>query len=222
MLLHLKILNIVKKKKIFYSHAVFLVSWHLFDKHVFQGMEEYELVEKCRQGNDLARKELYERYGGRLFAICLRYVNDRETAQDVLHDGFIKIYGSFDKFTWRGEGSLRAWIERIMVNTALQHLRKNDVMSLAVNIDDVNESFDAEEPDVEDVERIPNTVLMRFISELPEGYRTVFNLYTFEEKSHKEIAQLLSINEKSSASQLFRAKQSLAKKIKLYLENNAE
>jgi len=63
---------------------------------------------------------------------------------------------------------------------------------------------------------------MRFISELPEGYRTVFNLYTFEEKSHKEIAQLLSINEKSSASQLFRAKQSLAKKIKLYLENNAE
>jgi RNA polymerase sigma-70 factor (ECF subfamily) len=103
-----------------------------------------------------------------------------------------------------GRGSLRAWIERIMVNTALQHLRKNDVMSLAVNIDDVNESFDAEEPDVEDVERIPNTVLMRFISELPEGYRTVFNLYTFEEKSHKEIAQLLSINEKSSASQLFR------------------
>ena len=140
----------------------------------------------------------------------------------LLKYGFIKIYGSFDKFTWRGEGSLRAWIERIMVNTALQHLRKNDVMSLAVNIDDVNESFDAEEPDVEDVERIPNTVLMRFISELPEGYRTVFNLYTFEEKSHKEIAQLLSINEKSSASQLFRAKQSLAKKIKLYLENNAE
>lgn len=181
-------------------------------------MEEFELSEKCRQGNNLARKKLYELYSGRMLGICLRYTGDRDMAQDLLHDGFLKIYASFDKFTWRGEGSLRAWIERVMVNTALQHLRKNDVLNRAAELDDVEDFY--EEPDTSDMETIPQKVLMDFISELPDGYRTVFNLYTFEEKSHKEIAQLLGINEKSSASQLFRAKGVLAKKIKDYLRVN--
>lgn len=92
-------------------------------------MEEFELSEQCRLGNNRARKELYEHYGGRLLGVCLRYTGDRDTAQDLLHDGFIKIFSSFDKFTWRGEGSLRAWMERVMVNTALQYLRKSDVIS---------------------------------------------------------------------------------------------
>ena len=99
-------------------------------------MEEQELADLCRQGDNRARKELYERYAGRMQAICLRYSSDRDTAQDLLHDGFIKIYHSFDKFTWRGEGSLRAWMERVIINTALQLIRKNDVMSLASTIDD--------------------------------------------------------------------------------------
>ena len=92
-------------------------------------MEEIELSEQCRLGNNRARKELYEQYAGRMLGICLRYTGDRDTAQDLLHDGFIKIFDSFDKFTWRGEGSLRAWMERVMVNTALQYLRKSDVIS---------------------------------------------------------------------------------------------
>ena len=167
-------------------------------------MEEFELSEQCRLGNNRARKELYEHYGGRLLGVCLRYTGDRDTAQDLLHDGFIKIFSSFDKFTWRGEGSLRAWMERVMVNTALQYLRKSDVISQSTPLEEVPEDY--EEPDASAVEMIPQAVLMRFIEELPAGYRTVFNLYTFEEKSHKEIAQLLGINEKSSASQLFRAK----------------
>ena len=70
-------------------------------------MEEFELSEQCRLGNNRARKELYEHYGGRLLGVCLRYTGDRDTAQDLLHDGFIKIFSSFDKFTWRGEGSDR-------------------------------------------------------------------------------------------------------------------
>ncbi|WP_321332395.1 sigma-70 family RNA polymerase sigma factor [uncultured Bacteroides sp.] len=182
-------------------------------------MEEYELAEQCRRGDNSARKELYERFAGRLFGICLRYVGNRDTAQDVLHDGFIKIFNSFDKFSWRGEGSLRAWIERVMINTALQFLRKGDVMNQAMNIDDVPEI--SQEPEASDIEAIPNKVLMAFIAELPAGYRTVFNLYMFEEKSHKEIAALLGINEKSSASQLFRAKQVLAKKIRAYIDENS-
>ena len=84
-------------------------------------MEEIELSEQCRLGNNRARKELYEQYAGRMLGICLRYTGDRDTAQDLLHDGFLKIFDSFDKFTWRGEGSLRAWMERVMVNTAKQY-----------------------------------------------------------------------------------------------------
>ena len=172
-------------------------------------MEEFELSEQCRQRNNQARKELYEQYAGRMLGICLRYTGNRDIAQYLLHDSFIKIFDSFDKFTWRGEGSLRAWMERVVVNTALQYLRRNDVISQAASLEELPEEY--EEPDASDVEAIPQKVLMRFIEELPAGYRTVFNLYTFEDKSHKEIAQMLGINEKSSASQLFRAKTVLEK-----------
>ena len=172
-------------------------------------MEEQVLAERCRQGDNLARKELYEQYAGRMLGVCLRYAGDRETAQDLMHDGFLKLFDSFDKFTWRGEGSLRAWMERVMVNTVLQYLRKNDVMSQSAA------------PDASAVDTIPQKVLMQFISELPAGYRTVFNLFVFEDKSHKEIARLLGINEKSSASQLVRAKAALAAKVKEWMKRNA-
>ncbi|HJD75654.1 MAG TPA: sigma-70 family RNA polymerase sigma factor [Bacteroides reticulotermitis] len=181
-------------------------------------MEEFELSEQCRLGNNQARKELYEQYAGRMLGICLRYAGNRDTAEDWLHDGFLKIFDSFDKFTWRGEGSLRAWMERVMINTALQYLRKNDVMNLSNPLEEVPDTY--EEPDAMEVETIPQNVLMQFIDELPPGYRTVFNLYVFEEKPHKEIADLLGINEKSSASQLFRAKKVLANKVKEWIMNN--
>ncbi|MEL5893016.1 sigma-70 family RNA polymerase sigma factor [Bacteroides sp. GD17] len=182
-------------------------------------MEEQVLAEHCRQGDNSARKELYERYAGRMLSVCLRYAGDRETAEDLMHDGFLKLFDSFDKFTWRGEGSLRAWMERVMVNTVLQHLRKNDVMNQASALDSVPETYD--EPDSSTIDVIPQKVLMQFISELPAGYRTVFNLYVFEDKPHKEIAQILGINEKSSASQLTRAKAALATKVREWMKRNA-
>lgn len=189
-------------------------------KHVSEErMEEQELAERCRQGDNLARKELYERYAGRMLSVCLRYAGDRETAEDLMHDGFLKLFDSFDKFTWRGDGSLRAWMERVIVNTALQYLRKNDVMNQSSALDDAPEAY--EDPDASAVDAIPQKVLMQFISELPAGYRTVFNLYIFEEKSHKEIARMLGINEKSSASQLTRAKAALAVRVKEWMRNNA-
>ena len=155
-------------------------------------MEEQILAEGCRKGDDMARKELYDRYAGRLLSICMRYAGDRATAEDLLHDAFLKIYGAFDRFTYRGTGSLRAWIERITVN----------------------------EPDVAEMARVPREVLMRFIGELPEGYRAVFNLYCIEEYSHRDIARMLGINEKSSSSQLFRARAMLARRIRAYLETH--
>ena len=182
-------------------------------------MEEQELAERCGQGDNIARKELYERYSGRMLGVCLRYAGDRGTAEDWMHEGFLKIFGSFNKFTWRGKGSLQAWMDRVMINLALEYLRKNDVMHQSIALEDTSEVY--EEPASADVDAIPEKVLMQYISELPVGYRTVFNLYIFEEKSHKEIARILGINEKSSASQLVRAKAALAKKIRDWMKYNS-
>ena len=87
-------------------------------------MEERILAERCKAGDNDARRELYTRFGGRLLGICLRYVGDRATAEDLLHDCFIKVFAAIDRFSWRGEGSLRAWMERIAVNVSLEALRR--------------------------------------------------------------------------------------------------
>ena len=174
-------------------------------------MEEQILAEGCRKGDDMARKELYDRYAGRLLSICMRYAGDRTTAEDLLHDAFLKIYGAFDRFTYRGTGSLRAWIERITVNVALEWIRSRSKLG-SVTLDEGKAAAE--------VARVPREVLMRFIGELPEGYRAVFNLYCIEEYSHRDIARMLGINEKSSSSQLFRARAMLARRIRAYLETH--
>lgn len=158
-------------------------------------------------------KQIYEEYSGRMLTLCVRYMGSRDLAHDMMQDGFLQVYNSLDKFQDRGDGSRRAWIERIMINTCLQHFRKKDMLRGSIDISTVQieeMSFD------EDVSRIPEKVLMDFIATLPLGYRTVFNMYVFEDLSHRDIAMALGINEKSSSSQLYRAKSLLANKIKEY------
>jgi len=177
-------------------------------------MEEQTLSEYCRKGNEAARKELYEKYANRLFGICLRYVCDTDTAKDIFQNGFLKIYQSFDTFIWRSQGSLRAWLDRIMINEALQYLRLKRDLAVAksdIQIEEIESHYHTPDPDT--IERIPEEILMKFIAELPDGYRTVFNLFAVEGKSHREIASILHINEKSSSSQYHRAKSILAKRI---------
>lgn len=181
-------------------------------------MNETDLTERCRAGDNTARKELYERYAGQLLGICYRYVGDRDTAEDLLHDGFIKVFDSFDKFTYRGEGSLRAWLSRLMVNISLDYLRKNEITRHMLTLDDAPEIVAA--PPEEDISIIPKEVLAKFIAELPVGYRTVLNLSVMEELSHREIADQLGIKERTSSSQLFRAKQVLAKRINEYVREH--
>ena len=154
------------------------------------------------------------KYGGLLMAICLRYTGDKEAAEDVLHDGFIRIFQSIGQFSYQGEGSLRAWLSRVMVNEALGYLRKKNLqIQQEVLMDDIPDTLEADDGDMNE---IPRSVLMKMIAELPDGYRTVFNLYVFEEKSHKEIAALLGITEHTSSSQFYRAKTLLIKKINEY------
>ena len=202
--------------------------WHEFDelderlakqiqvlKRALTLENEIELIEGCRAGKDSARKELYTLYSKQMLAVCYRYTGDVDAAHDVLHDGFIKI---FTHFTFRGECALSTWVTRVMVTQAIDYLRKQQRFSQLV----VNEEQLPDIPDeagiAETGGRISEEMLMAFVAELPDGCRTVFNLYVFEEKSHKEIAEILHIKEHSSTSQLHRAKCLLIKRIKEYTE----
>lgn len=176
---------------------------------------ELELIEGLRAGRDSARKWLYTLYSEQMLAVCYRYTGDKDAAYDVLHDGFIKI---FTRFSFRGESSLRTWITKVMVTQSLDYLRKQKQVNLWVVSDD-------QLPDIPDLSEvgmsggISEEKLMEFVADLPDGCRMVFNLYVFENKSHKEIGELLRIKEHSSTSQLHRAKLLLAKKIKEYVSH---
>ncbi|MFR9611875.1 MAG: RNA polymerase sigma factor [Rikenellaceae bacterium] len=179
---------------------------------------EQIFVEKVKRKDVDAQRAIYMVYAGRLLAISIRYVGSRGVAEDILHDSFIKIFKSIDRFKYRGEGSLRAWMERITINTALEWLRsqKRDIVLDETYIPANSES----EPSPSDIQSISQEQLLLFVKELPDGYRTVFNLFCIEGYSHREIAKELGINEKSSSSQLLRAKKLLASRIKTYLEKH--
>lgn len=178
--------------------------------------DEQILVELCRKNDRAAWNTVYNMYAGNLLTSIMRYIPDRDRAYDILHDTFIKIFSSFEKFSWRGEGSLKAWMTRIAVNMSLETLRKNDIINDSADIETLPENDFIDDDD--DLKELEPETLMNFIQELPAGYRAVFNLYVFEEKSHKEIAGILGITEQTSASQYHRAKSKLAKQIKEYME----
>lgn len=182
-------------------------------------INEQTLAEQCRRGNDLARRQLYETYAGFLFGVCLRYVGDRPTAEDLLHDGFLQVFTHFDQFHWVGEGSVKAWLFKVQQNVILTYLRKNQKLLDTVSLEDhLIEAEKQEEP--ETVKDIPRSVLMKMIGELPPGYRAVFNMYVIDGLPHKEIARLLGIQEKSSSSQLLHARRLLANKINKWRTEN--
>ena len=177
--------------------------------------KERGLVEQARKGDRGAMKRIYDCYSRYLAATCSRYLPGESDLRDVLQDSFVKIFSSLDKFEFRGEGSLKAWMRQVSVNEALKLIRRrkrNDTVEYKWDLPDTQEEDDPE-PDVAEV---PPSVIQKMIQALPEGYRTVLNLYAFEEKSHKEIAGLLVISESTSASQLHRARALLARQINEY------
>lgn len=151
-----------------------------------------------------------------MLAVCYRYVGDIDEAHDVLHDAFIKI---FSNFTFRGECSLATWMTRVMMTQSIDYLRRKQSFNQLIVSDDHLPDVVDEAEAAESGSQLSEEILMQFVAELPDGCRTVFNLYVFEEKSHKEIARLLHIKEHSSTSQLHRAKSLLAKRIKEYTEH---
>lgn len=160
----------------------------------------------------MAMKTVYSTYIRYLAAICSRYIVNNEDVKDVLQDSFLRIFSGIASFEYRGRGSLKGWITKITVNETLKFLQKNNRFEF-VEISEQEHDKPDEEPDVD---ALPSSVLFNLIRELPDGYRTIFNLYVIENKSHKEIAKLLDIKESTSASQLHRAKSLLATKIRQY------
>lgn len=171
--------------------------------------DEARLISGCKNNETQAQKRVYELYASAMFAVCMRYVNDYETAKDILQDGFIKVFTKIDDYT--GDGFFSGWVKRIFINTALEYLRQNDVNRELLPID--SQTYQVEDEAVTIVERMSADDLMACVASLPDGYRTVFNLYAIEGYSHQEIAEMLSISENTSRSQFMRARKLLQQKV---------
>ena len=182
------------------------------------GEKERQVIERARLGDRSAIREIYDCYSGYLAATCSRFLADRSDQRDALQDSFVKVFSSLDRFDYRGEGSLKAWMRQITVNECLKILRSRRRSVPLVFEDEVRDLPEEEDSDPPDIRKVPPGVIQEMIEGLPEGYRTVFNLFALEDKSHKEIAELLGITENTSASQFHRAKTILAKKIKEYID----
>ncbi len=151
---------------------------------------------------------MYERLSPRMFAVCIRYIGDRYAAQDVLHDGFITLFAKLG--TYKGDGSFEGWARRIFVNTALMQIRKADVLK---NSEDIEAPYIDVEYGENVIDKIDTERLFAIISQMPAGFRAVFNLYIVEGFSHEEIAKALNISEGGSRSQLSRAREWLKARI---------
>ncbi len=174
---------------------------------VTSAFTENELINGCIAGNREAQKALYNRYASRMFSVCLRYAKDYHSAEDVMQEGFIKVFKYISKF--RREGSFEGWLRRIFINTSIEHLRK--AVSLYSIVDSEDKPIDVIDDNLFD--ELDYQDLLNMVQSLSPGYRTVFNLYVIEGYSHKEISKMLDISEGTSKSQLARARVLLQKKL---------
>lgn len=179
----------------------------------FGGNSEKSIARRLHHGDSGAMRDFYALYANHLAGVCSRYIANDEDKKDVFQDCLLTIIQHIDSFEYRGEGSLKAWATRVTINQSIAFLKKRNGMA-TVELDGCNaEQADDEPPDISDISA---DTLHAMIRQLPDGYRTVFNLYVVENKSHHEIAQMLGIKEVTSASQLHRAKAMLAQKINEY------
>lgn len=163
---------------------------------------------------------LYDRYAPRFLGLCYRYCGNREDAEDIMHDGFLNIIRNIHRFRSRGDGSLEAWMKRIMVTTSLKHLRDHAKYGNDLVFESVSEQINIpEEENSYPYPELSQEQLLQLITELPLGYRTVFNFYVMENYSHKEIAEMLQCSESTSKTQLLKARLWLQRRIKECLKN---
>lgn len=181
-------------------------------------ISEQDIIAGCKKGKTDCQKALYERYSSDLMGICLRYAKNQMEAEDILQDAFIKIFTKID--TYRGEGTFASWLKRITVHTAINAYHKTAAKASEVDIDEFNGNI--EDFTITETDSLTVQLLLRFIEELPDGYRTAFNLYEIDGYSHKEIAEMLGCSPVTVRTQLFKAKEQLKRKIEKHLKNKNE
>lgn len=170
--------------------------------HVYK-LDDSSLVQACRSGDAAAQQALYQRFYRNMYGVCLRYTSAVADAEDVMQEGFIKVFTRLDQYA--GNGSLEGWIRQIMVRSAISLYRKQSRMLFV----DSHAPTASESLPAEQLARLSEQELVAMIQRLPDGYRTVFNLYAIEGFNHREIAALLHISEGTSKSQYARARAQL-------------
>lgn len=168
-----------------------------------------KLIDGCIKGKHKARKELFRQYRRILLGICLRYARDKSEAEDILLEGFIRIYSKIG--TYSNAGSFEGWLKKVMLHTAIDYFRKNRKENFHQNIDDYN---DLVSEDIDSLKQLSAKEILGLIQTMPQGYRIVFNLFAIEGFSHKEIAEKLQVTESTSKSQVRKARFWLMKKLK--------
>jgi RNA polymerase sigma factor (sigma-70 family) len=173
---------------------------------------ETDLIQGCINGNRQMQEFLYKKFSPKMYGVCLRYAGNTEDANDILQEGFIKIFKNIGKF--RSEGSFEGWIRRIFVNTSIEHFRKKVKL---YNVTEVQENT-IEDKELDALDLLDAKDIISIVNELSPGYKAVFNMHIIEGYSHKEIAGILGITEGTSKSQLARAKGVLKKMVEIRLD----
>lgn len=173
------------------------------------------ILEGCIAGKREAQFKLYKKFASSMLAVCFRYARNRVEAEDLLQDGFLKVFQKISSF--RREGSFEGWMKRIMINNALNEIKKNRKNPFLEDIDVINETQIVDQEELTgNLDPVPAGVLLEMIKSLPDGYRIVFTLYVLEDYSHKEIANELNISENTSKTQLLKARRVLKNKLNEY------
>ena len=177
-----------------------------------QIFSDSDLIEGCIRGDRKMQRELYDRFAPKMYGVCLRYAGNAEEAEDILQEGFIKVFNKIGSF--RSEGSFEGWIRRIFVNTAIEHYRKKIYLQ---PITDYEEST-VEGKYLSVLDNLAEKDIIQLVQQLSPGYRTVFNMYVVEGYTHRQIAEILGISEGTSKSQLSRAKLILQDLVREFIE----
>ncbi|MEI7734662.1 MAG: RNA polymerase sigma factor [Ferruginibacter sp.] len=178
-----------------------------------QNVPESDIIKGCINKDRKMQELLYHRFASKMYAVCLRYCKDAADAQDLLQDGFVKIFKNIEKF--RGEGSFEGWIRRIFVNTSIEHFRKSVKNYTVTDTHDIS----IEDPSWNALDNLAEKDIISMIQQLSPGYRQVFNMYVIEGYTHKDIGEILGISEGTSKSQLARAKGILKKMVEQKLND---
>ena len=179
-----------------------------------QMISDADLIEGCRREDRKMQYELYQRFAPKMYGVCLRYAGNSEEAEDILQEGFIKVFRKIGSF--RGEGSFEGWIRRIFVNTAIEHFRRKTYLQPITE----KEENTVEAQYLSVLDSLAERDIISLVQQLSPGYRTVFNMYVVEGYTHKQIAEMLGISEGTSKSQLSRAKLILQDLVKTHIEKH--